>query len=152
MQLQYTVLCNTKTWLDKEESQESHSDSPFYAIQEPTISFDAYVARICTYAKPSFEHAVLASEIMRKLCETQSFGERSVHRLCIACVTLATKWLEDGYDALHKDAQMAKVGGISLSELSTLQYAALALLDWNLCAIAGALDNELTALYEYQIC
>jgi len=149
MQLQYTVLCNTKAWLGEEEPW---GDSPFYATSEPPISFDAYVERICTFAKPSFEHAVFASEIMRKLCETQAFGTRSLHRLCIACVTLATKWLEDGYDALHKDAYMAKVGGISLSELATLQYAALVLLDWNLYAVAAALDEELTALRDYQIC
>merc|ERR1712151_1484941 len=86
----------------------------------PSISVLNYLERIHKYASCSTECFVLALIYIDRMIQRNNFllTELNVHRVVISSVLLAAKFFDDAY---YNNAYYAKVGGVLLSEMNSLE-------------------------------
>lgn len=92
----------------------------FHALKAPGISILQYLERIHKYASCSTECFILALIYIDRLIQRNSFilSELNVHRVVITAVLLAAKFFDDAY---YNNAYYAKVGGVHVSEMNSLE-------------------------------
>ena len=103
----------------------------FECISAPSINLYDYIGRIHEYANCSDSCFALAFiYIDRILHGNPNFmlNVRKIHRLVLTAVVVAIKYLDDAYAS---NLSYAKLGGVSLDELNTLEIAFLSLLKFN---------------------
>jgi len=104
----------------------------FHSRVAPRMSISDYLTRIHKYFGCSDECFVLALVFIDRLVKLHpaiTVSNLSCHRLLLTAVMLAAKFHDDLY---YSNAHYAKVGGISLSEMGTLEHRFLNLLCWKL--------------------
>eukprot|EP00826_Nyctotherus_ovalis_P041595 TRINITY_DN4219_c0_g1_i1.p1 TRINITY_DN4219_c0_g1~~TRINITY_DN4219_c0_g1_i1.p1 ORF type:complete len:188 (+),score=44.70 TRINITY_DN4219_c0_g1_i1:77-640(+) len=104
----------------------------FEATRVPSISIYNYLARLHSYTECSDSCYILAFiYIDRVLQKNPSFSlnSKNVHRLILASMVAAIKYLDDTY---LTNALYAFLGGISGAELNRLEAALLSLLRFDL--------------------
>ncbi|PNS16256.1 hypothetical protein CAC42_6363 [Sphaceloma murrayae] len=104
----------------------------FFLKVVPPFTLSQYLLRIHTYCPHSPGVYLTAASYIHRLCVTELLvpaTSRTIHRLCLAAIRIASKALED-----HKWSQdrFAKVGGISRKELKSLEINLCFLLDFDL--------------------
>ncbi|KAJ1726006.1 Pho80p cyclin [Coemansia biformis] len=113
----------------------------FHSRAPPNISVSDYVQRVTKYA--SLEPACLLIMLIYvdRICErnpTFTISSLTVHRFIITAATIACKTLCDAYCTnLH----YAKVGGVSMHELNSLEVEILHMLGWHLIATQEQLEQ-----------
>lgn len=92
----------------------------FHALRAPSISILQYLERIHKYASCSTESFVLALIFIDRLIQRNNFllTHLNVHRVVISAVLVAAKFFDDAY---YNNAYYAKVGGVLVSELNSLE-------------------------------
>lgn len=92
----------------------------FHALKAPGIGILQYLERIHKYASCSTECFILALIYIDRLIQRNSFilSELNVHRVVITAVLLAAKFFDDAY---YNNAYYAKVGGVHVSEMNSLE-------------------------------
>ena len=68
----------------------------------------------------------------------------NIHRIILGCLILAIKYNEDVY---YNNEYYAKIGGVPLDEINTLEYKSFELIEQNLF-ISDDIYNELNSLLE----
>ncbi|KAJ2781057.1 Pho80p cyclin [Coemansia javaensis] len=122
------------------------SPTRFHSRAPPGISVADYMQRVARYA--SLEPACLLIMLIYvdRICErnpTFTISSLTVHRFIIAAATVACKTLCDAYCTnLH----YAKVGGVSMHELNSLEVEILHMLGWHLVATQEQLEQYYTNL------
>ncbi|EMD40981.1 hypothetical protein CERSUDRAFT_111554 [Gelatoporia subvermispora B] len=109
----------------------------FHARNVPTIPLDNYLFRIHKYCPASnevFVSLLVYFDRMGKLAKeacgrTFPIDYYNIHRLIIAGVTVASKFFSDVF---YTNSRYAKVGGLPLPELNTLELQFLLLNDFRL--------------------
>ncbi|OCH95879.1 cyclin-domain-containing protein [Obba rivulosa] len=109
----------------------------FHARNVPTIPLDNYLFRIHKYCPASnevFVSLLVYFDRMGKLAKeacgrTFPIDYYNIHRLIIAGVTVASKFFSDVF---YTNSRYAKVGGLPLAELNTLELQFLLLNDFRL--------------------
>ncbi|KAI3652322.1 hypothetical protein MP228_003625 [Amoeboaphelidium protococcarum] len=128
--LQQLCDCNDNTPVTQESLTRFHSRAP------PQISILSYIKRIVQFS--SLEKSVLLMMLIYidRICSSSASPPKrfrvsslTVHRFIIACVTVTAKALCDSYCT---NTHYARVGGISTSELNSLEMEFLLLTDWSL--------------------
>ncbi|KAI4372670.1 hypothetical protein MLD38_010872 [Melastoma candidum] len=95
--------------------------SVFHGLTRPAISVQGYLERIFRYANCSPSCLVVANVYLDRFARRQPslpINTFSVHRLLIASVVVAVKFMDDIY---YNNAYYAKVGGISTVEMNFLE-------------------------------
>lgn len=92
----------------------------FHALKAPNISVFQYLERIHKYASCSSECFILALIYVDRLIQRNNFllTHLNVHRVVISAVLVAAKFFDDAY---YNNAYYAKVGGVLVSELNSLE-------------------------------
>lgn len=106
--------------------------TPFHALEAPTISVAAYVARLSQYAFSSTACLLSAYHYVKRAAAADPSlapTSLSVHRLLITAVVLAAKYFDD---VTYSMGYYAKVGGLPTKELVYLELRMLSLLDFRL--------------------
>jgi len=104
----------------------------FHSQVAPRMSISNYLTRIHKYfgcSDECFVMALIYIDRLVKLHPAITVSTLSCHRLLITAVMLAAKFHDDLY---YSNAHYAKVGGISLNEMGTLEHRFLNLLCWKL--------------------
>lgn len=104
----------------------------FDSCESPNISFYDYVARIHKYFYCSDACFVVAFIYIDRALQNNAsliLTNLNIHRLTLAAVVLAIKYLEDLYS---RNIIYAKTGGICVAELNVLESSFLSMLDFNL--------------------
>jgi len=117
---------------EKSSTEETPSITPFHALRVPSISVVDYTARLLKYAlcsKSVFLTALIYLERIGKTHPSMKITSLNVHRLLITSVMVAAKFWDDTF---YTTSYYAKVGGISVSELNTLEIDFLFKLDFRL--------------------
>lgn len=109
----------------------SHEVTKFHALKAPGISVLQYLERIHKYASCSTECFILALIYIDRLIQRNSFilSELNVHRVVITAVLLAAKFFDDAY---YNNAYYAKVGGVQISEMNSLEVEFLFRINFSL--------------------
>ncbi|KAG2177396.1 hypothetical protein INT44_007907 [Umbelopsis vinacea] len=113
----------------------------FHSRAPPNITLPDYLRRIVKYT--SVEKACLLTLLIYidRVCERQpqfTISSLTVHRFLITAITVSAKALCDSYCT---NSHYAKVGGISLRELNSLELEFLRLIDWRLAATGPVLQQ-----------
>jgi len=104
----------------------------FHARHLPTISVQAYLARIFRYAPCSAECFITSLLYIKKVLDVKGLAflqNTTVHRLLISAVLLSSKYLDDIY---YNNKFYAKIGGISSQEMNCLELEMLFSLNFDL--------------------
>mmetsp|Transcript_20065 Transcript_20065/g.34548 ORF Transcript_20065/g.34548 Transcript_20065/m.34548 type:complete len:222 (+) Transcript_20065:318-983(+) len=129
----------------------------FHAQRIPPISIEDYLARIAKYSLCSKSCFVVAALYIKRItephgCSTDGVAQprvvlthHTVHRLLLTAIMLSAKFLDDTY---YNNAYYAKVGGLPLSELNSLELHFLAMIRFNLSItpeVYELMENEIMA-------
>lgn len=103
----------------------------FHALKAPGIGILQYLERIHKYASCSTECFILALIYIDRLIQRNNFllTELNVHRVVITSILLAAKFFDDAY---YNNAYYAKVGGVLVSEMNSLEVEFLFRIDFSL--------------------
>lgn len=118
----------------------------FHGLRPPNISILRYLQRMHKYTNCSPSCFVVGFIFMDRLVHKQpecQLISLNIHRLLITSIMVATKLLEDVH---YNNAFYAKVGGISVAELNSLEVDFLFRLQFQLCVTEVAFDGYCTHL------
>jgi len=103
----------------------------FHALKAPSISILQYLERIHKYACCSSECFVLALIYIDRMIQGNNFllTELNVHRVVITGILLAAKFFDDAY---YNNAYYAKVGGVLVKEMNSLEVEFLFRINFSL--------------------
>ncbi|KAL1922400.1 uncharacterized protein VTP21DRAFT_9939 [Calcarisporiella thermophila] len=104
----------------------------FHSRAPPSISVYDYLRRIVKYTSIERACLLLLLVYIDRICErNKSFtiSSLTVHRFLITAATVGAKALCDSYCT---NTHYARVGGISMGELNTLELEFVTLIDWRL--------------------
>ena len=124
-----TNLCdeNTKDY----KSEKSPYIKPFLSRIIPSISIKDYLWRLYKYSKINSSTIILILIYIDRLCNINKFKLTyyNIHKLILASMIIAIKYNEDEYYSIKI---YAKLGGVTIAEINLLEYAFIALLNFNL--------------------
>jgi len=107
--------------------------TPFHSSKPPAISVKCYLEdRILKYGGCSEETFILALIYMDQVVQFNPdfvISSLNVHRLLITAIMLASKFFDDVY---YNNAYYARVGGISNSEVNSLEMEMLRMISFSL--------------------
>ena len=118
---------------------------PFLLKQIPSISIKDYLIRLNKYTKLNNSTIILILIYIDKICNYNKFklSYYNIHKLILASMLFAIKYNEDEYYSLKFYAEL---GGISINEMSNLEYQFLVLIRFELYV-----DEELFNKYSNNI-
>ncbi|EQC53053.1 cyclin pho85 family protein [Schizosaccharomyces japonicus yFS275] len=118
---------------DREYESCADSVSLFCAKKAPSITIHAYLTRIFKYCPATNDVFLSLLVYFDRLVVLSGgavvIGNENIHRLLIAGFTCASKYWSDVY---YTNSRSAKVGGIRLQELNTLELHYFSLLKFSL--------------------
>jgi hypothetical protein len=122
-------------------NQDKHK-AIFNSKKPPSISIQQYLERIVKYSKMEDSTLIITLIYIDRLCDFNQFhlSDYSIHRIILANILLAIKYNEDDY---YSNEYYAKVGGVSLQEINSLEYECVKLLKHKLF-----IDDEFYKKYE----
>lgn len=103
----------------------------FYTPNIPLISVKDYLQHIYKYTKINSSTIVIILIYIDRICNITKCKPSYyiIHKLILGAMMLAIKYNEDECYSLK---YYAKIGGVSLSEITNLEYNFLSLIDFNL--------------------
>eukprot|EP00928_Gymnodinium_smaydae_P002854 TRINITY_DN11043_c0_g1_i2.p1 TRINITY_DN11043_c0_g1~~TRINITY_DN11043_c0_g1_i2.p1 ORF type:complete len:329 (+),score=53.86 TRINITY_DN11043_c0_g1_i2:57-1043(+) len=104
----------------------------FHSVYLPRVTILSYMSRLHCFFKCSDSCFISALIYIERLCKKHAVivvNEYSVHRMMLTGLVVASKFHDDRY---FKNEYYAKVGGITMTELNTLERTLLKLLNWDL--------------------
>jgi len=114
--------------------------APFSTQEEPTTSIREFMMQISKYLRCSKSCFILALVYIDRVVQTTPhvvINNKTVHRLLLVGVLVASKFLDDGgFDNAH----YAQIGGMDTKELNRLEVKFLSCLNWNLHVRRRAYD------------
>jgi len=115
----------------------SRDITKFHALEPPNISIYDYLERIHKYACCSNECFILSLIYVDRLIQMNNFAltALNVHRVIITSVMLAAKFFDDQY---FNNAYYAKVGGVPVNEMNSLEVELLFRLNFSLHVTSDA--------------
>ena len=125
-----TVLSRLIEINDQSSDGNSHT-TRFHSVSVPDIPLQKYLKRISRYTDCNVETLVCSVMYVLRVSRRSDITITSlnVHRLLITSVVVSMKYVED---ECFTNRYMAKVGGVSLSELNRLEVSFLKRLDFSL--------------------
>lgn len=119
----------------------------FHTERIPAISIGRYLERVAHYSECSEEALIMAFIHISRISHNKpSFhlNALSIHRLLLASIMTSVKFFDDHY---YNNNHFAKVGGVQIHEMNTLELEFLALIEFQLFiddAIFRRFRDELT--------
>mmetsp|Transcript_41893 Transcript_41893/g.129499 ORF Transcript_41893/g.129499 Transcript_41893/m.129499 type:complete len:271 (-) Transcript_41893:728-1540(-) len=98
--------------------------TPFHSESVPPVRLDLYVRHLLSSCGYGWHGFALAIAVLRRYCNATGAlpCALTVHRLMLACITVATK---ASYDRFVRNVYMARIGSVELSELNWLELSLL---------------------------
>lgn len=118
----------------------------FFLKSAPQFTLSDYLLRLHKYCPHSPGVYLAAAAWIHRLCVSDTLvpaTPRTVHRLCLATIRVASKTLEDNK---WPQERIAKVGGIALHELTKIEVSLCFLLDFNLLVQAEEMQSRMWQL------
>eukprot|EP00927_Polykrikos_kofoidii_P043850 TRINITY_DN37951_c0_g1_i1.p1 TRINITY_DN37951_c0_g1~~TRINITY_DN37951_c0_g1_i1.p1 ORF type:complete len:358 (+),score=42.70 TRINITY_DN37951_c0_g1_i1:86-1075(+) len=104
----------------------------FFGARAPDLDMCGYFSRFWGHFKCSRECYIVASVYIDRIVTRRPdlwMNDLSIHRLLLTSMVLAAKFHDD---LQFRNSVYAQIGGVSTSELASLERAFCSLIDWNL--------------------
>ena len=104
---------------------------PFLSKKIPSISIEKYLVRLVSHSKMEISTLILILIYIDKICKNNKFRLNffNIHKFIVTSMLVSIKYNEDDF---FSNSFYAKVGGVSKTELNTLEYIFLSLIDFEL--------------------
>jgi hypothetical protein len=115
------ILAQVCATNEKAGSIRNQPKSRFVALDRPTVSIQSYIARVAQYSRNNAQAFILALIYIDRLIQrnpTFLITSLNAHRLFLTAIMTAAKFSNDFY---FKNSFYAKVGGVSLEEMNSLE-------------------------------
>mmetsp|Transcript_3035 Transcript_3035/g.10468 ORF Transcript_3035/g.10468 Transcript_3035/m.10468 type:complete len:232 (-) Transcript_3035:115-810(-) len=143
------VKCHDHVTRDSLRSTVERIQSPLGAFESsevPGISLGEYVQRFYKYSNCSLSCFAIAHVYLKRIAERHFISRGNVHRLVLASLVGALKFVDDSF---YKQSFYAQIGGISTEELNALEREFLGVMEYRL--FVGP-DTFSDALMELELC
>ena len=121
-----------EAFLQVTASKEESAATYFHTSRPPNISIKNYIKRLNEYMKCSEESFILALIYLERITLREInivINIKCIHRLFLSSLVVAAKFFDDKF---YKNSYYSKVGGISNSEMNTLEIQFLLFIDFEL--------------------
>jgi len=105
----------------------------FHSVHPPSMGIQDYLERIRKYFRCSDECFVVALVYIDRVAKAESgvsMSALNAHRLLLVAVVIAAKFQDDIH---YSNAYYARVGGLPLSEVNSLETQFVEIISWKLC-------------------
>jgi hypothetical protein len=132
---------------NKNGKNTENKNMEIFYTQEPSISIYDYLDRIQKYLNVNNSTLILSLIYIDRICKEKGIKLRknNIHRILFTSIVLSIKYNEDKF---CKNSFYAKVGGISVKELTKLENAFLKLIEFKLFVS----DDLFQKYYSYLFC
>jgi hypothetical protein len=122
--------------------------SNFNAKKVPSITLSSYITRIVKYSNLDESTLICSLIYLDRICETHGLQitELNVHRLILTSIILSIKYNEDDY---YSNLHYAKVGGISIIEMNSLEIDFMRGIQYSLFIEEDLFDKYRSYLIQY---
>ena len=120
-------ICDENAKLYKTENNQYIK--PFLSKNIPQISINDYIERLYKYNKINTSTIILILIYIDRICNKFKLTYFNIHKLILASMIIAIKYNEDEY---YSTQFYAKLGGVSIAEINSLEYYFLKLIKYNL--------------------
>jgi hypothetical protein len=132
---------------NKNAKNTENKNIEIFYTQEPSISIYDYLDRIQKYLNVNNSTLILSLIYIDRICKEKGIKLRknNIHRILFTSIVISIKYNEDTF---FKNSFYAKVGGISVKELTKLENAFLKLIEFKLFVS----DDLFQKYYSYLFC
>jgi hypothetical protein len=132
---------------NKNAKNTENKNIEIFYTQEPSISIYDYLDRIQKYLNVNNSTLILSLIYIDRICKEKGIKLRknNIHRILFTSIVISIKYNEDKF---CKNSFYAKVGGISVKELTKLENAFLKLIEFKLFVA----DDLFQKYYSYLFC
>eukprot|EP00188_Purpureofilum_apyrenoidigerum_P001916 Plantae.Rhodophyta-Purpureofilum_apyrenoidigerum.ctg21090.p1 GENE.Plantae.Rhodophyta-Purpureofilum_apyrenoidigerum.ctg21090~~Plantae.Rhodophyta-Purpureofilum_apyrenoidigerum.ctg21090.p1 ORF type:complete len:191 (+),score=32.24 Plantae.Rhodophyta-Purpureofilum_apyrenoidigerum.ctg21090:358-930(+) len=127
--------------------QPAEETAAFYSLLPQPVGIDQYIQRLVKHLHCSTSVFVVALLYLERLGQRNSLfriNRYNIHRLVLAAITVAAKYLEDN---VATNDYYAKVGGITKQEMNFLEIQLLRALDYRLAVEPKQYEETERLLY-----
>ena len=127
---------------------EFNPDDPFSRPNPSKVTLQYFFGRIRRYSQLEKSTLIIILIYVDRMCITSGIilNPHNIHRLILGCLILAIKYNEDVY---FNNEYYAKIGGVSLDEINSLEYASFQLMEHNLFISDDIYDKYLAYITHY---
>jgi hypothetical protein len=110
---------------------EFNPEDPFSRQNPSKVTLQYFFGRIRRYSQIEKSTLIIILIYIDRVCITSGIilNPHNIHRLILGCLILAIKYNEDVY---YNNEYYAKIGGVPLDEINTLEYKSFELIEQNL--------------------
>lgn len=126
------IICSILEQKLKQQMVYRSEITKFHSACVSPISITNYIARVAKLGSCLVDHITLALFYVNRATECDPnliIDQFTIHRLMITAIVIATKYDSDVY---YKNSAYAKIGGLPVDELNSLEVAFLSSINYNL--------------------
>jgi len=127
---------------------EFNPEDPFSRQNPSKVTLQYFFGRIRRYSQIEKSTLIIILIYIDRVCITSGIilNPHNIHRLILGCLILAIKYNEDVY---YNNEYYAKIGGVPLDEINTLEYKSFELIDQNLFISDDIFEKYLAYITHY---
>eukprot|EP00744_Colponema_vietnamica_P010768 GILI01015178.1.p1 GENE.GILI01015178.1~~GILI01015178.1.p1 ORF type:complete len:542 (+),score=29.57 GILI01015178.1:247-1872(+) len=114
---------------------------PLYTRDVPTVPLSQYIEQLLTLLHCNIECYLMALCCLSRVAQKIPVCRRSVHRMLLCAIVVCAKSRADRYYPME---HYAKGGGVSVSDLLSMETAFLTVIDWH---VGVSTDTYVDAIY-----
>ena len=127
---------------------EFNPEDPFSRQNPSKVTLQYFFGRIRRYSQIEKSTLIIILIYIDRVCITSGIilNPHNIHRLILGCLILAIKYNEDVY---YNNEYYAKIGGVPLDEINTLEYKSFELIEQNLFISDDIFEKYLAYIIHY---
>lgn len=127
----YSVPLIFESITSQNRSKNLRIPSKFDLMGKQAMDIESYLHRLLKLTHAQIPTLIYALVLIDKLCSTRKFylTEKNMHKTLLTSLILSIKYLEDN---IYEYKQYEYAGGVSIKELSELEFEFLMLVDFNI--------------------
>ena len=143
------IISEILTEISSQNSEvEFNPDDPFSRQNPSKVTLQYFFGRIRRYSQIEKSTLIIILIYIDRVCITSGIilNPHNIHRIILGCLILAIKYNEDVY---YNNEYYAKIGGVPLDEINTLEYKSFELIEQNLFISDDIFEKYLAYIIHY---
>ena len=143
------IISEILTEISSQNSEvEFNPEDPFSRQNPSKVTLQYFFGRIRRYSQIEKSTLIIILIYIDRVCITSGIilNPHNIHRIILGCLILAIKYNEDVY---YNNEYYAKIGGVPLDEINTLEYKSFELIEQNLFISDDIFEKYLAYIIHY---
>ena len=143
------IISEILTEISSQNSEvEFNPEDPFSRQNPSKVTLQYFFGRIRRYSQIEKSTLIIILIYIDRVCITSGIilNPHNIHRIILGCLILAIKYNEDVY---YNNEYYAKIGGVPLDEINTLEYKSFELIEQNLFISDDIFEKYLAYITHY---